>query len=524
MTLDAYSRFNNRLKRDLNILFILLSRIAQIFNSLVEGDLNRVKEIIAVMAEQLIPLLEKYRYTFWSDGLRQILITSYSHHYFSHKPEIKISARTIQNSYQIVDVTHHAPWPEILGNESLIIVKPTGWSLKKNAVKKLLIWRYRADVNVVSADDQIGKVWRTKPLTTNADFQFIEGVWLLSRSVYEKIRNINISPWKGLATQIETGQVCQAHLPIPIAMAPKGWQPSLDPYFSMESVSAPGISNKPLVSVMIPTAGFAKPINGKSEILVRRCLRTLLSTCNYRNLEIVVIDGGEMSSQLIDDLRQIVVDQLGSNRWKFLRDKAPYSYSHRMNLAARKSTGEYLLQLNDDTEILTPKGIDLMLDICNQPNVGVVGALLLYPDGRVQHAGVTIDNLAPNHAWTKCWPENLPWGTSQIPRQFQAVTAAVSLCKRNLWEQLDGLSEEMPINFGDVDFCLRARQLGMQVVLQPLSRWTHFESASRQLDLVPPEQQLFRERWSDILGGPLAVDPFVSAWRILRSSSKCSVK
>jgi len=145
----------------------------------------------------------------------------------------------------------------------------------------------------------------------------------------------------------------------------------------------------------------------------------------------------------------------------------------------------------------------------------VVGALLLYPNGRVQHAGVAIDNLAPRHAWASCKPERLPPGLIETARAFQAVTAAVCLCSANLWRQLGGLRLELPINYGDVDFCLRARQAGKVVLLDPASRWIHFESASRSLDLVPPELGLFQELWANQLGGIWCSDPYVSRWRQL---------
>ena len=95
------------------------------------------------------------------------------------------------------------------------------------------------------------------------------------------------------------------------------------------------------------------------------------------------------------------------------------------------------------------------------------------------------------------------------------MTAAVSLCSTELWQQLGGLRDDLPINYGDVDFCLRARQRGSAVVLDPASRWTHFESASRSTAGIPPELPRFRELWSEELGGRWCIDPYVSRWREL---------
>jgi hypothetical protein len=123
--------------------------------------------------------------------------------------------------------------------------------------------------------------------------------------------------------------------------------------------------------------------------------------------------------------------------------------------------------------------------------------------------------LAPRHGWAGCAPERLPLGLLAAPRQFQAVTAAVCLCSAALWRQLGGLRPDLPVNYGDVDFCLRARQAGQVVLLDPASRWLHFESASRSLDAVPPELAHFQELWGASLGGPWGVDPYGSRWREL---------
>ena len=97
------------------------------------------------------------------------------------------------------------------------------------------------------------------------------------------------------------------------------------------------------------------------------------------------------------------------------------------------------------------------------------------------------------------------------------MTAAVCMCRSETWSSLGGLREDLPVNYGDVDFCLRARELGLAVILDPASRWTHFESASRILSKVPAELPRFRELWRDKLGGSKCIDPYASRWRELRS-------
>ena len=103
---------------------------------------------------------------------------------------------------------------------------------------------------------------------------------------------------------------------------------------------------------MIPSGGFFKSVNGRSTMLFRHCLTTLLQRTDYRNLEIVLVDGGEFTDEQLLEFKNIVEASLGPNRWVHCRDSRPYSYSLRMNLAASSASGKYLLQLNDDTELL----------------------------------------------------------------------------------------------------------------------------------------------------------------------------
>ncbi len=143
-------------------------------------------------------------------------------------------------------------------------------------------------------------------------------------------------------------------------------------------------------------------------MLLRHCLTCLLQRSDYRELEIVLIDGGELSTDELAEFETMTAYGLGPGRWRHARSDLPYSYSQRINQAAAAARGEFLLQLNDDTELLEPGAIGSMLAHAQDPQIGVVGALLLYPGGRVQHAGVAVDNLAPRHAWAGCWPKRLP--------------------------------------------------------------------------------------------------------------------
>jgi hypothetical protein len=406
--------------------------------------------------------------------------------------------------------------------DEFVLWLPPGWQPSAAQYKRLcrVLGRRqeRTGAAVVSCDDWLplasGKrLWHQKgqldPLLDRATGEADGPLWI-QRNVLDQLGQPPVAAkdrptWRSQLFEL-VGPSAWAHVALPLAVSPPVELPP------MQAAQPKG---SPLVSVLIPSGGFHKPIGGRKTMLLRHCLTCLLQRSEYRELEIVLIDGGELSREELAEFEQMTAYGLGPGRWRHARSDLPYSYSQRINQAAAAARGEFLLQLNDDTELLEPGAIGSMLAHAQAPQIGVVGALLLYPGGRVQHAGVAVDNLAPRHAWVGCWPKRLPPGLLSAPRQFQAVTAAVSLSSAELWQQLGGLRNDLPINYGDVDFCLRARQRGFAVVLDPASRWTHFESASRSTAGIPPELLRFRELWSEELGGRWCIDPYVSRWREL---------
>jgi GT2 family glycosyltransferase len=452
-----------------------------------------------VAAERIIPKLERFRDQRWADQLRIALLR--------WQPGIRASQ-------QEIDAT--------LAASRLLL--PPGWNPGPRArrrLERLLAARMqRTGAAIVSCDDWIQRrdgswTWRQKPLWDglfDREVGIGEGPVLLSASLAHHLPDMADDPtsvgWRAALHQRAREWGGYAHVPLPLVRAPR-------PVAPVAFAALPrSRTDRPLVSVLIPTAGFRRPQGDQQEILVLNCLRSLVERSRFRNLEVVVIDGGELEQDFIEMLARLVEDGFGKGRWRFLRRQRPYSYTDRINLAAEEAIGEFLLQLNDDTELLDGDGLEALLTALDEPSVGIAGALLLYPDGRVQHAGTAIDNLAPRHAWAGCRPEHLPWGTLQGLRRFHAVTAAVCLCRRSLWDQLGGLSKHFPINYGDVDFCLRAAELGMHTVLSPRSRWIHHESVSRRIE-VPPELPEFAARWGQHLGGDFCVDGYCSAWRHL---------
>jgi hypothetical protein len=454
---------------------------------------HKCKQPKRVLAERLIPKLERRRGYAWADLLRYWII--------------RIQPGLNPNQHQAKT-----------GFELLL---PPDWLITPRQQKRLTrLFKARQQCSnalVISCDDWLPqanckRAWRQKGMLDHFidhASQEAEGPLWLSNAVLQQIGPAPLAgperiEWRSQLMAC-VGPERWAHVPLPLLQAPT---PSLTP-----QPASP--KNTPLVSVLIPSGGFFKTIKGNSTLLLRHCLQTLLSRSSYRELEIIVIDAGELRPELLTELESLTTTALGAGRWQHQCNHNPYNYSERINQAAAVAKGEWLLQLNDDTELIAPNSISSMLANAQQPGVGVVGALLLYPNGRIQHAGVAIDNLAPRHAWAGCLPDHLPVGLRSAPRAFQAVTAAVCLCRRSLWQQLNGLSPQLPINYGDVDFCLRARETGQAVLLDPASCWLHFESASRAINAIPPELEFFQQLWGKRLGGKWCTDPYVSRWREL---------
>ena len=244
---------------------------------------------------------------------------------------------------------------------------------------------------------------------------------------------------------------------------------------------------EPLVSIIIPTH------NGR---FLERCLESLQEHTDYANLEILVADN------LSDDPR--TVDYLAGLTHRVLRIAHPangrFSFAHVNNQAARHASGDYLLFLNDDTEALEPGWLRSMVGVLQNPEIGAVGARLLYPDRRIQHAGVLVGGgprgLA-RHAFRSAGGDYGGYlSYAQVMRNYSAVTAACLLTRRALFEELGGFDEvHFAVAYNDVDYCLRVRERGLRVVYQPDAVLLHHEGVSRGYRDDPREEAAFEERW-----------------------------
>ncbi len=260
------------------------------------------------------------------------------------------------------------------------------------------------------------------------------------------------------------------------------------------------IIGNPLVSIIIPSAGATVNTASGSLCLLENCIRSIQQLSSYRNFEIIVVDGYDIPEETLEKILALDV--------KLVRCAEPFNFSMRINRGAAKAKGEFLLLLNDDTEVITPDWLESMLELAQQKEIGAVGAKLLFPDGRLQHVGVMILEGNPCHAFYGFDNEQSGYFCSNIVnRNYLAVTAACLMMRQEVFQLLGGLDEAFPLNYNDVDLCLKAHQAGYRNVVTPYAQLIHYESASRQKGLKPGEWKQLNHKWKDYFE-KLGTDPY----------------
>jgi GT2 family glycosyltransferase len=247
--------------------------------------------------------------------------------------------------------------------------------------------------------------------------------------------------------------------------------------YRVGEVGEPGLVYRPerpaRVSIVIPTRDRAD--------LLRACVDSLDAHPCEAETELIVVDNGSVEPAARDHLATL--SRRGSTR--VLSYPAAFNWSAVNNLAARSASGEYLLFLNNDVEAIAPGWLDALLAFASRPEIGVVGGLLLYPDGTVQHAGVVLGLTGyAGHVFAGRRPdETTAFGRADAIRNCTAVTGACMLMRRELFESLGGFDERFILCGSDVEMCLRARALGLRNVMTPHARLVHRESRTRGTEI-----------------------------------------
>ena len=260
------------------------------------------------------------------------------------------------------------------------------------------------------------------------------------------------------------------------------------------------INGHPKISIIIPNYEHMDDL--------RKCVESVVLKSTYDNYEIIIIENNSKSKELFD-----YYDKISSkhDNIKIVTWEGQFNYSAINNYGISKAAdGDYLLLLNNDTEIITPEWMEEMLMYAQRDDVGAVGAKLYYPDDdTVQHAGVIVGLGGVAGHISIGSPRDYAgyMGRNIYAQNLSAVTAACIMLRKDVWEKTGGLDEDFEVSYNDIDLCLKIREAGYLIVWTPFAELYHYESKSRGRDITPKmrkiydrEAKLFRKRWAEFLG------------------------
>lgn len=258
------------------------------------------------------------------------------------------------------------------------------------------------------------------------------------------------------------------------------------------------IKGNPLVSIVIPNKDHVEDLT--------RCITSILENSTYENYEIIVVENNSTSEEIFAYYKKIQQNP----SVKVITYEGEFNYSRINNLGVSEARGEYILLLNNDTQVITLDWIEELLMYAQRPDVGAVGAKLYYEDRTIQHAGVVLalgQHRTAGHSHYRVSCNNLGYmGRLCYAQNVMAVTGACLMMSRKLFQELGGLDESFAVSLNDVDLCIRAWKAGRVNVFTPFAELYHYESVSRGLDdqgekaqRYNRESEAFRAKWKELL-------------------------
>lgn len=334
--------------------------------------------------------------------------------------------------------------------------------------------------------------------------------WDMTLKVAERARNIYHVPkvlyhWRIHAGSVASGAEAKSYTHV-------AGEKALENHFKRMGISARihdgGWENshrieyllpeqKPLVSIIIP--------NKDSAGMLKNLVDSIFEKTTYDNYEIVIVENNSTEDETFEYYECL---QAEDSRVRVVTYEKPFNFSAVCNLGAKEANGDYLLFLNNDMEVITPNWIELLVGPALRDEVGAVGATLLYPNDTIQHTGITICAGFPSHIYFRVPKDYVGYfGYIQLKRDVLAVTGACLLVSRKNFELVGGFDEEYVVEYNDVDLCLRLREKGKQVLMEPAVQIYHFESVSRGRASETKEGRRrharelarFRSRWGEYM-------------------------
>ena len=289
------------------------------------------------------------------------------------------------------------------------------------------------------------------------------------------------------------------HLERSFAKAGMQAQPTIDTASGVVTWQ-PTKANPSMASIVIPTGGSGRVVGGRRLLLVDNAVRSIIGRSSLGRFtqgvyEIIIVIDRDTDPGLAADL--VAIDPA---RVRFVRDDRPFNFAAAVNLGASKADGEVIILLNDDTEIVTPNWIERLSCLALADGVGAVGVRLDYGDGRLQHAGVTGRHGSADHRY-RGYPIDATGHGDELllTHNVLAVTAACLAVSREHWTAFGGMDEAFPLNYNDLDLCLRFYQAGLRNVQDNRTVLNHLETSSRVAGSESWEDERMRSRWSHYL-------------------------
>ncbi len=260
-------------------------------------------------------------------------------------------------------------------------------------------------------------------------------------------------------------------------------------------------SPAPLLSYVIPTGGGLRIVREQSTDLVLNCIRSFDAQCFYPNREYIVIHNGDLTSEQVRNLTAIEGVRL------VRYDSPSFNLSEKLNLGVSAANGEYVCLLNDDVEAITERGGEQLVGyLAVNSAVGAIGPMCLFEDGTIQQNGLVLTAFGPAHAGAG---QPADFGGHQAMmrcrREAFGIGGAIMFMKKRVYVQCGGFDEALPLNYNDVDFCLRLRESGLSCVVDPGIQVYHYEGATKIGTSAVEQERLF-------LKHPGISDPYFSPW------------
>jgi O-antigen biosynthesis protein len=269
------------------------------------------------------------------------------------------------------------------------------------------------------------------------------------------------------------------------------------------------------VSIIIPTLGGSALVFGERRVLVEETVRTALARTDHDNLEIVVVHDTPTPEHVLQSLREIAGDKLVLEEYT-----KPFNFSEKCNVGALRATGERLVFLNDDVEVISDRWLENLVGPLDEPDVGLTGAKLYFSDSSIQHAGHGYWGQHYHHPFRFRTREDPgPFGELVVNREVTGVTAACAAVRRDVFHQVGGFTEALPSNFNDVDFCYKISHHGLRTVWVANCELFHFESQTRDGAVQAWERHFVVRRWGipdqDLYTPASIASPMVDPHRLL---------